>query len=71
MDLLSLLGCLEQDREVSRVSRFPHGKGILYLSHPKEDELLKKGNNVSANKYSSSAIRFVIHMLAIMLLKAG
>lgn len=60
-----------QDREVSRVSRFPYGKAVLYLSHPKEDELLKKDNNVLANKYSSSAIRFVIHMLAIMLLKAG
>ncbi|EGG99693.1 hypothetical protein imdm_806 [gamma proteobacterium IMCC2047] len=59
-----------QNREVRRVSRFPCGKGILHLCHPHEAELLKKDNNVTANKYCSSAIRFVVHMLAIMLLKA-
>ena len=56
-------------RKVARVSKFPCGKGLLYLRHPQETELLAKDNNVAAEKYGSSAIRYIIHMLAIMLAK--
>ena len=56
-------------RKVARVSKFPYGKGLLYLRHPQETELLAKDNNVARRKYGSSAIRYIIHMLAIMLAK--
>lgn len=60
-----------QTRKVRALNEFPKGKGVLYLRHPEELELLEKDNQVRAKKYSSSAIRYIVHMLGIMLLKAG
>ncbi|MCD8521965.1 MAG: site-specific integrase [Saccharospirillaceae bacterium] len=42
--------------------------GMLHLSHPREAELLENINNGGENyqKYSSSVLRYLFHMLAIM-----
>ncbi len=48
---------------------FPEGKMNLYLNHPKKDRIINKVKNKEKRfqKYSTSTLRYIFHILAIML----
>lgn len=52
---------------VKRKTKFPNGQVKAYLSHPNESKLMDsyKGKKI-IEKYSSNTIRYVFHMIAIM-----
>jgi integrase len=50
---------------------YPDGKMVLFLKHPNELSLIEKSieaQNKQRSKYSSSSLRYLFHMLSIMML---
>jgi hypothetical protein len=55
------------NKNIKWVNKYPQGEVKLYLKHPSEKDILSKDSWSQSEKYSSSTLRYVFHMLAIML----
>lgn len=63
------INIIVKEKALKNSSIFPEGRMSLYLSHPEEKEILAaiKYKNKGAKKYSAATLRYVFHILAIMI----
>lgn len=52
---------------VNNLNLYPNGKSELFLLHPQAQELSRSREKQSVKKYSASNLRYILHMIAIML----
>jgi hypothetical protein len=59
---------ITNEKTVKNAHLYPAGKAELFLTHPDERRLIKLRETQPIRKFSASNLRYILHMVSIMLL---